>query len=178
MKAQLSPEQEEERLRANTQLVRVCVRPYFLRGGDYDDLFQEGMLGLLSALRTYDESRGSSFQAYAALCIRRRVIDAVRRDSALTARDVYMGDPQGDPLGAEDALSDPEVSILANETAKEIQASLSGMLSPFEVSVLDRFLDGYTSSEIADQLQRSRKSVDNAIRRIRRKLALYLSDRR
>ena len=178
MKEQLSPEQEEEQLKANTQLVRSCIRPYFLRGGDYDDLFQEGMLGLLAAVRTYDESRSDSFRAYAALCIKRRVIDAVRRDSVLTSRDVYTGGTQGDPLGAEDVLSDPEVSILANETAKEIQASLSGMLSPFEVSVLDRFLDGYTSSEIADQLKRNRKSVDNAIRRIRRKLALYLSDRR
>ena len=73
---------------------------------------------------------------------------------------------------------DPEESILANETAREIKLTLSDMLSPFEASVLDRYLDGSTSSEIAEGLGRSRKSVDNAIGRIKRKLALYLAGRR
>ncbi|MEA4920986.1 MAG: sigma-70 family RNA polymerase sigma factor [Clostridiaceae bacterium] len=170
---------EEEQVRGYSKLVRSCIRPYFLRGGDYDDLFQEGMVGLLSALRSYNAGRSDNFEAYAALCIKRRVIDALRKDSAHQRRQkrsenaVYSG-----ILYPEYVLSDPEVSILASETAKEIKGTLSGMLSPFEASVLDCYLDGYTSSEIARRLKRSSKSVDNAIRRIRRKLALYLSSRR
>ena len=54
--------QEEELIKANVQLVRSCIRPYFLQGGDFDDLYQEGMLGLLSAVRSYDPSRNDSFQ--------------------------------------------------------------------------------------------------------------------
>ena len=169
--------QEEELIKANVQLVRSCIRPYFLQGGDYDDLYQEGMLGLLSAVRSYDPSRNDSFQAYAALCIKRRVIDAVRRDRTRQAHMELEEAPVESLLGLYPAghTADPEASILASETAKEIKRTLSGMLSPFEVSVLDRYLEGYTASEIADQLRRNRKSVDNAIRRVRQKLAEYLS---
>ncbi len=172
-----SPIGEEEQIRANIHLVRSCIRPYFLQGGDYDDLYQEGMLGLLSAVRSYDPGRNDSFQAYAALCIRRRVIDAVRRDAT---RRSHLELEQNSVEEVFDryalgASADPEASILAIETAKEIKSTLSGMLSPFEVSVLDRYLEGYTSSEIADQLGRARKSVDNAIKRVRQKLAKYLS---
>ena len=168
--------QEEELIKANVQLVRSCIRPYFLQGGDYDDLYQEGMLGLLSAVRSYDQSRNDSFQAYAALCIKRRVIDAIRRDQTRQAH-LELETAPVEALGLYPAghTADPEASILASETAKEIKGTLSGMLSPFEVSVLDRYLEGYTASEIAEQLCRTRKSVDNAIRRVRQKLAEYLS---
>ena len=168
--------QEEELIKANVQLVRSCIRPYFLQGGDYDDLYQEGMLGLLSAVRSYDQSRNDSFQAYAALCIKRRVIDAVRRDQTRQAH-LELETAPVEAIGLYPAghTADPEASILASETAKEIKGTLSGMLSPFEVSVLDRYLEGYTASEIAEQLCRTRKSVDNAIRRVRQKLAEYLS---
>ncbi len=169
--------QEEELIKANVQLVRSCIRPYFLQGGDFDDLYQEGMLGLLSAVRSYDPSRNDSFQAYAALCIKRRVIDAVRRDRTRQAHMELENAPVETILGLYPTglTADPEASILASETAKEIKGALSGMLSPFEVSVLDRYLEGYTSSEIAEQLRRNRKAVDNAIRRVRQKLAGYLS---
>lgn len=169
-----SPMREEELIRANVQLVRSCIRPYFLQGGDFDDLYQEGMLGLLSAIRSYDPSRNDSFQAYAALCIKRRVIDAVRRDAVRRAHAGLEAGEIGETCTA-GPTADPEASILASETAKEIKSTLSGMLSPFEVSVLDRYLEGYTASEIAKDLGRERKSVDNAIRRVRQKLAGYLS---
>jgi len=172
-----SPICEEEQIRANVQLVRSCIRPYFLQGGDFDDLYQEGMLGLLAAVRSYDPARNDSFQAYAALCIKRHVIDAVRRDRTRSSHLELEQRSGEEALGLYAAASaDPETSILASETAKEIKSTLSGMLSPFEVSVLDRYLEGYTSSEIAEQLRRGRKSVDNAIRRVRQKLAKYLSE--
>lgn len=170
---------EEAVIRENARLVRKCIRPYFLRGGDQDDLYQEGMIGLLSALRSYDAGRNDNFQAYAALCIKRRIIDAVRRDDAQMR---CFGEPSEMPEGKErpegGRLSDPELSIVADESAREIKEMLSGVASPFERAVLDGFLEGYTTSEIAERLGRERKAVDNAIRRARVKLADYLSKRR
>ena len=167
---------EEALVREYARLVRRCIRPYFLRGGDFDDLYQEGLIGLLAAVRSFDSARSDNFEAYAALCIKRRVIDAVRRDDARARRQAREEFALRPALREE--AGDPEVSILASETAKEIKKDLSGLLSPFEASVLDRYLDGYTSSEIAGMLHRSVKSVDNAIGRIRRKLSIYLSGRR
>jgi len=170
---------EGDLIKENSQLVRSCIRPYFLRGGDYDDLYQEGMIGLLSAVRTYDARRSDNFKAYAALCIKRRVIDAVRKDILQSQHNEYSEEALAyhqSMMYTSGSLSDPEVTFLANETAKEIRTALSGMLSAFEASVLDRYLDGYTSSEIAEMLNRNRKSVDNAIRRVKTKAAQYLSE--
>ncbi|MBQ1270158.1 MAG: sigma-70 family RNA polymerase sigma factor [Clostridia bacterium] len=170
---------EGDLIKEHSQLVRSCIRPYFLKGGDYDDLYQEGMIGLLSAVRTYDARRSDNFKAYAALCIKRRVIDAVRKDILQNQHNEYSEEALAyhqSMMDTAGSLSDPEVTFLANETAKEIRTALSGMLSAFEASVLDRYLDGYTSSEIAEMLNRNRKSVDNAIRRVKTKAAQYLSE--
>lgn len=72
---------EEELIERYAKLVRVCARPYFLAGGDSEDLMQEGMLGLLSAIRNYDESGGASFRTFAEICIRNRVLEAVKAAS-------------------------------------------------------------------------------------------------
>ena len=148
-----------------------CV-PIFLQGGDRDDLYQEGMIGLLKAIRAYDPQRSDSFEAFASLCIRRGLYDAVRRSARMALRE-------------EDALAriplpgasapDPETQCLANETEKEIKAALHGLLSAFEASVLDPYLEGYTVREIARMRGCKEKSVENAVLRIRRKLAQYLT---
>lgn len=175
----LTPAEEEALVAENTQLVRRVIRPYFLRGGDYDDLYQEGMIGLLSALRSYDSGRGDNFQSYAALCIKRRVIDAVRRANTAANVNVEPEDPlaYGGRLYSERSLDDPETSVLADEAASEIKSMLDGVASPFEAEVLDGFLEGKTTSQIAAQLGRESKSVANALGRIRAKLAAYLSER-
>ncbi len=72
---------EEELIERYAKLVRICARPYFLAGGDSEDLTQEGMLGLLSAIRNYDESGGASFRTFAEICIRNRVLEAVKAAS-------------------------------------------------------------------------------------------------
>ena len=155
-----------------SRLVSRLVRPYFLQGGDRDDLYQEGMIGLLKAIRAYDPQRSDSFEAFASLCVRRGLYDAVRRSARLALRE-------------EDALAriplpgasapDPETQCLANETEKEIKAALHGLLSAFEASVLDPYLEGYTVREIARMRGCKEKSVENAVLRIRRKLAQYLT---
>ena len=162
---------EEASLRQYAQLVRRVIRPYYLQGGDYDDLYQEGMVGLLRAVRRYDPDRGAGFEAFASVCIRRQAIDALRRDAFLSEQDKKLLELT--PDSAPD--SDPELLCLANESAKEITEHLSGLLSAFEASVLDLYLGGLSTAEIAARLGREYKSVDNAIGRIRRKLAQFLA---
>ena len=69
----------EERLviRYN-RLVRGCARPYFLAGGDSEDLIQEGMVGLLAAIREYDPSKAASFRTYAEVCIKNRLLSVIK----------------------------------------------------------------------------------------------------
>lgn len=166
-------EQEEAVFAAEySRLVSRLVRQFYLRGGDRDDLYQEGMIGLLKAIRSYDPARNDSFEAYASLCIRRQLYDAIRRTAKLSMRE----EDALQQLGCStDASPDPETQCLANETEKEIKAAMQGLLSAFEASVLDPYLEGFSVCEIASRLGRDRKSVDNAILRIRRKLANYLS---
>ncbi len=178
----LSQGEEEELARRYARLVQSCVRPYFLTGGDYDDLVQEGMIGLLKAIREYDPARSQNFEAFAALCIRRQVYDALRRskrkDGHLHIEYVEQAEGDGEGLPHGSASQDPEAQFLAKESAWEIQKALSGLLSAFETAVLRSYLEGYTSSEIAEVLHRTPEAVENAIGRIRRKLAKYLQQGR
>ncbi len=164
---------EDGAARQYSRLVTKAIRPYFLKGGDADDLYQEGMIGLLKAIRTYDVRRNDSFEAYALLCIRSRLIDAIRA-SALASQKEHAAISHFMTTSDIDTINDPETQCLANESAKEIKDALSGLLSAFETSVLDPYLEGYTVSEISALLGRSVKSADNAVTRIRRKLAHYL----
>ncbi len=170
----LSLPDEELWAAEHSRLVSRAVRQFFLQGGDQDDLYQEGMIGLLKAIRSYDPARNDNFEAYASLCIRRQLYDAVRKDARSSLREeaaLRLITP--DPALAD--VPDPETQCLANETETEIKAALHGFLSAFEASVLDPYLAGYSVSEISRSLGRSPKSVENAILRIRRKLARYLS---
>ena len=168
------PTEEESRAAEYSRLVSRLVRQYFLQGGDSDDLYQEGMIGLLKAIRSYDPARSDNFEAYATLCIRRQIYDAIRRDARFSQREEdVLRRIAPDPVLT--GHGDPETQCLANETETEIKAALHGFLSAFETSVLDPYLAGYSVGEISRTLGRSPKSVENAILRIRRKLARYLS---
>ena len=155
-------------------LVRAKSRAYFLIGADTEDIIQEGMIGLLKAIRSYDPARSDNFEAYASLCIRRQIYDTIRRDARWLLREEdALRQIAPDPALA--GTPDPETQCLANETETEIKAALHGFLSAFEASVLDRYLGGLSTAEIAALLGREQKSVDNAIGRIRRKLAQFLA---
>ncbi len=163
------------------RLVRVCARPFFLLGGDSEDLIQEGMLGLLKAVREFDPSRAASFRTFAALCIRSRLLSAVKEASQDKHRPLNNSisfetpffDWNSDSLanGAEPQSADPETALINREEVQERLDRVRGQLSGFEANVLGYYLSGLTSSEIASALNRSPKSVDNAVQRIRRKFA-------
>lgn len=171
------PLNEEDFARQYSRLVARLIRPFFLQGAEQDDLYQEGMMGLLSAIRGFDPSRSDNFEAFATLCVKRRLYDALRRDVAANGRHKQLLNQLLSTVeySADDISNDPETEVLANESAKELQTALSGLLSAFEASVLEHYLKGFTVSEIAGLLHRPAKSVDNAISRIRRKLRQYLA---
>lgn len=160
------------------RLVKICARPFFLAGGDSEDLQQEGMIGLLSAIREYDPDGGSSFRSFAELCIRRRVISAARSASrqkhaplndGVSLEQLQSGDSQH--LFQQLSARSPEETILDQAWADSFLAACSRYLSDFENRILMDFLSGLSYAEMAERCGRSEKSIDNAIQRIRKKLA-------
>lgn len=166
-------------------LVEISARPYYLVGGESADLAQEGMMGLLSAIREYDGSSGVPFKAYASLCIRRRIYSAVKSAARMKHIPLNQGVSLEETLSgssqeaaarfALDQRLSPEEQVLARESDAEFISTFSRYLSPFEQEVLRLYLEGYTYRAIAQRLGRKEKTVDNAVQRIRRKLARILS---
>lgn len=177
---------EEALVLRYNRLVRVCARPYFLTGGDSEDLIQEGMLGLLNAIREFSPGKGTTFRTFSEVCIRHRILSAIRA----AARDkhtplnhsVSFETPLFDGISdsyAVDAVHavqpDPESLLISREEHRERLGALKGQLSGFESDILDLYLSGLSYVEIAVQTSRSPKAVDNAVQRIRRKVAQHLS---
>ena len=187
-KTQKSPDSnlvdEEALVSEYAKLVRACARPYFLAGGDSEDLIQEGMLGLLSAIRTFDPEKGAKFSTYAEFCVRRRIYSAIKSASGNkhTPLNSYISfeSSQLDETGTQNAyfLRVPEDFIIAREQAGEVEKLLYGSLSRFESGVLELYLEGMSYKDMAIRLEKSDKSVDNAVQRIRNKLSGILTQSR
>lgn len=176
---------EETLVSRYTRLVRQLARPFYLAGGDSDDLIQEGMIGLIYGVREYNGSRNAAFRTFAEICIRNRLYSAVRAAS----RDKHSPLNQSIPLeipffdsrttssvGAH-LLShvDPEELIIGREDARDTLRGVRKQLSEFEAKILGYYLDGLTIKEMAEAVKKSPKSVDNAVQRIRRKIAQHLT---
>ena len=166
----------------HSRLVRACARPYFLAGGDSEDLIQEGMLGLLAAIREFSPQKNVAFRTYAELCIRRRMISAVRaaQGGKHTPLNTYVSLELSLFVGNQDqsffgtALSrqeNPEDVIINQEKLRTLKTWLSRRLTELENQILGFYLNGLSYSEIAKEVNRSTKSVDNAVQRIRKKVA-------
>jgi len=155
---------EDELIETYSYIVRRIARQFYLAGGYSEDLVQEGMVGLLSAIRSYDEARGVPFEAYASLCVRRRIISAVRLYSKNEPVAAIIEEETG---GEEPGI---EQSIIDREGASELIRQLPEILSGLEQRVLDLYLEGTTYNRIAETLGISVKSVDNAVQRTRKKL--------
>jgi RNA polymerase sporulation-specific sigma factor len=173
-------EAEEALAERYLRLVRACARPLFLAGGDSEDLIQEGTFGLLSAIRKYSPEDGASFKSFAEHCVRMRLLSAIKSASRLKHIPLNDGisleelseDPGADIAALPESFrQNPEKLILAKESREELSAAFSRCLSRFEVKVLNLYLEGLSYREIADRLCKDAKSIDNAVQRIRRKLA-------
>ena len=171
---------EEALIQRYSVLVRVCARPYFLAGGDSEDLIQEGMCGLLSAVRHFDPARDVSFKTYAERCINSRLISAIRSASRFKHRplndSISLESPQFDErqIRPVSFVRDPEELVITQELTDELHSALIEKLSKLEKEILAYYLEGFSYTDIAIKLGRTVKSVDNAVQRIRKKLAQLL----
>lgn len=161
-------------------LVKNTAGTMFILGADRDDLIQEGMIGLLKAIRDYDLGRDASFFTFAKLCISRQMYSAVRssnrkKNAPLNAYISLYADDKDDDIEIidrleADELSNPEKRIIGEEEAQNLQEIIKETLSGFEESVLDLYMTGMATSEIAKVLNRDAKSTDNALQRGKAKL--------
>ncbi len=169
--------------------VRAKARSYFLIGADREDIIQEGMIGLYKAIRDFRTDKLSSFRAFAELCVTRQIITAIKtatrqkhiplnsyvslnkpiydEDSDRTLLDVLSGSK----------ISDPEDLVISREEFIDIEEKMGEILSDLEWKVLMAYLDGKSYQEIAVELERHVKSIDNALQRVKRKLERYLDNR-
>lgn len=161
-------------------LIKRCTRPYFLVGGDSEDLIQEGMIGLVSSMQSYRADSGALFKTYAELCIRRRILSAIKAASRfkhmpmnyrLSLEELYADAPEElDALPGEGYNRSPEELVLERETKSALYSLCRAILSPLEKRVLSYYLDGLSYEEIAARCNKPVKSVDSALQRIKRKL--------
>ena len=178
-----SREAEEALVTRYNRLVRTCARPFFLVGGDSEDLTQEGMVGLIKAVREYDPAKAASFRTFAEICIRSRLYSVLRA----AARDKHAALNQSVPLDtpffdsnsytsgtSQLAQQNPEESLIDREHTAALLAGVRKQLSEFEAKILGYYLDGLSCREIAETVGKPPKSVDNAVQRIRRKVARQL----
>ena len=160
------------------KLVRCCAHPYFLAGGDSEDLLQEGMFGLIKAMREFRPDREASFQTFAEVCIRSRLCSVIRASRAGKHSPLNESVPlNAFLLDAQPQYSqlDPEDLLIDREKAAALLNQVRSQLSDLEVRVLDLYLDGCSCGEIAATVGKPYKSVDNAVQRIRRKIGRQIS---
>lgn len=168
-------------------IVRIKARPYFLIGGDRDDLLQEGMIGLYKAIRDYSPGHNAVFRSFAEMCIQRQLITAIKgatrkKHAPLNSYISFYGstftdDEKERPLldTMEGARSEsPEDAFISKETTEAIEKSLEMLLTDLEHRVLELFMDGHSYQEISERLSCGTKTVDNALQRIKRKLEKHL----
>ncbi|WP_293279970.1 sigma-70 family RNA polymerase sigma factor [Oscillibacter sp.] len=174
---------EEALVTRYNRLVRTCARLFFLAGGDSEDLTQEGMVGLITAVREYDAGKEASFRTFAEICIRSRLYSVLRA----SARDKQQ--PLNQSLSLDDSHFDsnpltsgtnnlaqrnPEDFLIDREHTAALLSGVRKQLSEFEAKILGFYLDGLSCREIAKAVNKPPKSVDNAVQRIRRKVARQL----
>ena len=151
--------------------VRGTAKKYFMLGGDQDDVIQEGMIGLFKAVQTFDPQGGASFKTYMNICVHNQILNAIE---AATAKKHTPLNSSGDLSAAwdipADVSSNPDELAIYSDTMQLILSDDGKLLSPMEKQVARMLADGHNYREIAAQLGRSPKSVDNTIQRIRRKL--------
>ena len=166
--------------------VKVKARSYFLIGADKEDIIQEGMIGLYKAIRDFKGDKLASFRAFAELCITRQIITAIKTATRQKHIPLNSYVSLDKPMYDEDSertlmdvitspLSDnPEHLMINREEYSRLEGQMSEVLSELEQQVLVLYLEGRPYNEISSLLNRSTKSIDNALQRIKRKLERHL----
>lgn len=169
--------------------VKAKARSYFLIGADREDIVQEGMIGLFKAVRDYCNDKPSSFKVFAELCITRQMITAIKtatRQKHIPLNSyVSLNKPvcenESDRTLMEmvsgQKITNPEELMISQEELNSIEDVIGEMLSNLEMKVLMLYINGRSYQEIAKDLKRPEKSIDNALQRVKRKLEKYLERR-
>lgn len=170
--------------------VRAKARSYFLIGADREDIVQEGMIGLYKAIRDFRPNKLSSFKAFAELCVTRQIITAIKTATRQKHIPLNSYISLNKPIYDEESdrtlmdvisgvrVTDPEELIIRQEEFSDIENVIEEMLSDLEWEVLTSYLQGKTYQEIAAELDRHVKSIDNALQRVKRKVERYLERRK
>lgn len=156
------------------EIVKIKARTFYIAGGDNDDIIQEGMIGLFNAVRDYDGEKGFSFSTFAGICIERQIATAIKKASSKKNSPLNTSVPMPEDDNSKEANEtvNPESILIDRERAEGMENSLRTSLSRFENLVLDMLLEGMKYDEIAEEMGISRKSSDNAIQRIKRKMKM------
>ena len=162
--------------------VRVKAKAYFLIGADREDIIQEGMIGLYKAIRDFRADKLSSFRAFAELCITRQIITAIKTATRQKHIPLNSYISLNKPIYDEDSdrtlldvissikVSDPEELVINQEASATMRERIRKNLSELECKVLTAYLEGKSYQEMANELNRHVKSIDNALQRVKRKL--------
>ena len=172
-------------------IAKVKSQTYFIIGADHEDVIQEGMIGIIKAIRDYDSSKKASFKTFAELCITRQIVAAIQRANRQKHQilnesvslnplgDTY--DMSSEPLNIRerqyDIISpdmDPEDTLLMKEIFNYIRENESEIFSPMEVEVWYELMSGKNYREIAENMEKEPKIIDNAVQRIKKKVHAYL----
>jgi len=162
--------------------VKSKARSYFLIGADKEDIYQEGMIGLYKAIRDFNPEKSTSFKAFAEICVIRQIITAIK--TATRQKHIPLNNyiSLNKPIYEEESertlldvltglkITDPEELMISKEQIDYIEGKISKVLSGLELEVLTSYLDGKSYQEIASDLERHSKSIDNALQRVKRKL--------
>ncbi|MCL1975210.1 MAG: RNA polymerase sporulation sigma factor SigH [Firmicutes bacterium] len=184
-----SIEAQEYLINKYKNFVRAKARSYFLIGADKEDIIQEGMIGLYKSIRDFRSDKLSSFRAFAELCITRQIITAIKTATRQKHIPLNSYVSLNKPIYDEDSdrtlldvisgtrITDPEELIISREEFDDIENKMGEILSSLEWKVLMYYLEGKSYQEIAGDLKRHVKSIDNALQRVKRKLERYLANR-
>lgn len=156
-------------LKKYSPLAKAVSAGFFMIGGTDEDLFQEAMVGLYSAISGYSEQNGANFKTYAYKCMRNAVIDAVKKNTAAKNKALNSSVPIVE-ISGEFSPADPEDELIRREQRREFLQKISKLLSSFEFKAMVMYLDGLSSVEIAAAMGKTPKSVDNALNRAKNKI--------
>lgn len=181
---------QESLIQKYKKFVKNKAKAYFLIGADREDIIQEGMIGLFKAIRDFDEGKLATFKGFAEMCITRQIITAIKSATrqkhiplnsyVSLSKPVYEENSERtlmDMLTSE-KVTDPETIIVFKEELDYIESKVAGSLSKLEWRVLREYLLGKSYQEIAEDMDKPIKSIDNALQRVKRKLEAYIENRR
>ncbi|MBE7061371.1 MAG: sigma-70 family RNA polymerase sigma factor [Clostridiales bacterium] len=160
--------------------VASITRSYFLIGGDKEDLLQEGMIAMYSAMNSYNGQ--VTFKSYVYTCVKNRIVSLIKssnnqKNKPLNNYVSLSGSVDGDADKTEiiiDSGFGPEEIFINRETVIELNQKIKKVLSEYEYTILSQYLTGLSYAQIAEKIGEKVKSIDNALQRIRQKLSVLI----